>query len=103
MHSMHHQCKYTKTNLNKSTIATETEEEISIEDNILNTQTSGRILGHTISNTGYGKHIKERYIQVKGALTKLYRFKNVQAKIKIHLIKSLVLPVLQYPPIHTIT
>ena len=50
-----------KTNLNKLKIlrlGAHREEEITIGDNILNTKASGKILGPTITNSGYNKYIK---------------------------------------------
>ena len=95
-----------KTNLNKFAILrleVHTEEEMTIGDNILNTKTCGKILGLTITNSAYNKHISERCTQAKRALTKLYRFKNMHTIMKMHIIKSLVLPILEYSPIPTIT
>lgn len=91
-----------QTNINKFSIlrlGAREEEEIITDEEALNTKTSGKILGLTITNSGYSKHIKERCAQANRALRKLYRFQTMQTKIKTQLIKSLVLPILEYPPI----
>ena len=65
------------------------------------TQPRGRILGLHISKHGFTPHITERRAQASRALTKLYRFYNFHQKIKTHLLKTLTLPIIDYPPIPT--
>ena len=56
-------------------------------------------LGLMIRRTGIVAHIQQRLHMAKGVKTKLKRFKNLRPKVKVHLYKSLVLSVLEYPNI----
>ena len=61
------------------------------------------------NNGGYSciyiQHVQDRKNKATAALTKLYRLRDLPEKIKIHLVKALVIPILQYPPIplHTMS
>ena len=78
---------------------------IQINNNMNHGADDGRILGLKISTQGYIKHITERKNLAKIALGKLYRFREFNTKIKTHLVKAFVLPILEYPPIpiHTMS
>lgn len=65
----------------------------------------GKSLGLHITNTGYTRHIRERKHQGEAALKKLYRFRHLPISIKVHLVKVMVIPTIDYPPIpmHTLS
>lgn len=97
-----------KTNINKFTpirLGQIKGEPLIINDEPIDFQVKGTSLGLKITRTGYTQHVNERRNKAQAALTKLYRLKELPQKIKIHLIKALVLPVLDYPPIplHTLS
>ena len=95
-----------KTNINKFTIirlGAKTNDPLIIDEDVYHTQNTGKMLGLTITTTGYNTHIKNRTQQANRTLYKLYRFRDMPIKIKTHLIKTLVLTVLDYPPIPTHT
>ena len=93
-----------KTNINKFTIIRLggiQEDSLIIDDDIYNSQASGKILGLHVTTKGYYNHVTSKVQQAKAALSKLYRFTNMPTNIKTHLVKALILPVLDYPPIPT--
>ena len=90
-----------KTNINKFTplhIACKTNEPLNINGREIPFCEEGTSLGLTISN-GYISHVKSRKIKADVALNKIYRLKGLPENIKIHLVKALILPIIQYPPI----
>ena len=96
-----------KTNLNKFTplhIASKTMTPLNINGRDIQFSAEGTSLGLTISN-GYISHVKKRKIKADLALSKIYRLKGLPEHIKIHLVKALILPIIQYPPIplHTVS
>lgn len=46
-------------------------------------------------------HVGQRVARAKSALARLYRFRDLDTKLKLHLIKALVVPVLTYLPVPT--
>ena len=62
---------------------------------------SGKALGLAISTQGYNANTTERTNRANAALKTLYRFKDMNTKIKTHLVKTLILPIIDYPPIPT--
>ena len=84
-------------------IAVRKKNNIVIEGNLIEYTPSGKILGNTICRNGITKHINEMKAKAKGALIQLYRFKNLPEKIKLHLVKACILPILQYPAIPLVT
>lgn len=97
-----------KTNLTKFTpirMGQRTGEPLIVDEEPVDFQTSGKSLGLKITRTGYTQHIRERRGKAMAALIKLFRFRELPVKIKSHLVKALVLPVLDYPPIpiHTLS
>ena len=95
-----------KTSINKFTIirlGAMTNDPLLIDEDVYYTQNKGKMLGLTITTRGYNTHVNHRTQHAKRTLSKLYRFKNMPVKIKTHLIKTLVFPVLDYPPIPTHT
>ncbi len=59
----------------------------------------GKFLGLTILSTDISSH--SRIIKNKGnaVLTKLRRFSNLPTKTKVTLVKSLLMPIMEYPPV----
>lgn len=93
-----------KTNITKFSIlrlGARGQDELIIDEDLYDTQARGKILGLNISTTGFTPHVTQRKILATKALTKLYRFYNFPQKIKVHLVKTLILPILDYPPIPT--
>ena len=68
-------------------------EEIPFTDSIT-------VLGLKITRTGLVKHLHDRMNKAKTELAKLYRFVKLSPKIKSHLYKTLILPILEYPAVH---
>ena len=90
-----------KTNINKFTpiaLGHRREEIIRINNNNeINFETQGKSLGLKITRNGYYSHVTERKAQATAALKKLKRFSQLPSKIKTHLVKAMVLPILDYP------
>lgn len=65
---------------------------------------SATMLGLTLKTTGITQHVKQKRVQASTTLRKLKRFKTLSPRIKLHLYKALILPVLDYPviPLNTI-
>ncbi len=61
----------------------------------------GTILGLHITQGGYQAHVTNRISYASLQLSKLYRFQSMPTKIKLHLIKTLIFPILDYHPIST--
>ena len=95
-----------KTNVLKFTpipLGTHLYEDLIINEEAVEPQTSGRILGLKINTRGYTTHVSDRKGRAMAALIKIFRFRHMNTHIKLHLVKALVLPVLDYPPIPTHT
>lgn len=93
-----------KTNINKFTplrLGNINGESLVVDGEAVEFQKEGKTLGLKITRTGYKKHIDDRRRKAMGSLTKLFRLREMPTKIKTHLVKALVLPVLEYPPIPT--
>lgn len=57
-------------------------------------------MGLKITKTGIISHVNERHKIASSALTKLKRLSSCPEKIKLRLCKTLIRPILEYPPIH---
>lgn len=93
-----------KTNLNKFTplrLGNTNGEPLVVDGDVVEFQGEGKTLGLKVTRTGYIKHIDDRRRRAMSSFIKLFRFKEMSTKIKTHLVKALVLPVLEYPPIPT--
>lgn len=91
-----------KTNVNKFTpirLGATTGEPLLVSQDLVDFIDEGKTLGLKVTRTGYAKHVKERRGKAIEALIKLFRFREMPPKIKTHLVKAMVLPVLEYPPI----
>lgn len=80
-------------------IGAKTHEDIITDTDTHRTQSQGRALGLKITNSGYTRHVQERRNLASHNLTKLKRFHQMPTKIKTHLVKALILPILDYPPV----
>lgn len=58
-----------------------------------------KMLGFKLKSNGLSAHVKQQRLKASIALRKLRRFKNLSPKLKLHLYKALVLPLIDYPPI----
>ncbi len=74
-------------------------EDIEINGRVINKSKEGTMLGLKLNTTGIIPHITERIRKTNAVLTNLYRFRSLTPHIKTTLVKTLVLPVLEYPPI----
>ncbi len=73
--------------------------KIIVSNKEIETSKSGKPLGLNISITGLVGHISRRIKKGNGILTQLRRFSSLSAKMKTTLIKTLLIPVMEYPPI----
>lgn len=78
-------------------------ENISTNTRAIATQHQGTLLGLTISRSGYASHINKRCDHARTTLGKLYRFRTMPTKLKLHLVKTLIIPILEHPPVPTHT
>ena len=95
-----------KTNKNKFKIipmAVRNKANVVIDGTPLVLSNNGKVLGLKLGQTGINGHIADLRIKGKKALTELQRFKNLPTKIKLHLVKAFILPILQYPTIPLVT
>lgn len=92
-----------KTNINNFTVlrigAKKREQLIAANNNINGTRNQGKILRLNITNNGFYRHIQQRKDIAIQSLNKLYRFNSMPTEIKIHLIKTLIIPDIDYPPV----
>ena len=91
-----------KTNEDKFTIipiAQYKTEQISINGKNLNTSKQGKFLGLKVQSTGLVGHATEKVKKGKTVMTNLTRFRNLTTKLKTTLVKTLLIPVLEYPPV----
>ncbi len=65
----------------------------------INTSKDGKLLGLKLQVTGFTGHTADKIKKGKGILTKLRRFRNLTPKLKTTLVKTLLIPVIEYPPI----
>ena len=79
--------------------ATRNPAQLIADDDPIGFRPIGSLLGLKISGTGYSSHVTLRINKTRTALATLYRFRELEPKIKLHLVKALVLLVLTYPPI----
>ncbi len=95
-----------KTNKNKFKIiplAVKKKNDIVIDGTPIQYSESGKVLGIRIGTSGYNKHLKETANKGTHALRELQRFYALSTKIKLHLVKAFILPILTYAPIPLIT
>ena len=94
-----------KTNIDKFTLIAlgrRKPSDIQIEGNIIRHQNKCKMLGHTLTSQGMIiHHINDRVAQGKTALTTLKRFWHFPEQLKLYLVKTKILPILDYSPIPT--
>ena len=73
--------------------------KITVNGKEIETCTSGKLLGLNINSTGFTSHITKTVNKGIGVLAQLRRFRNLTPKLKTTLIKTLLIPVLEYPTI----
>ncbi len=73
--------------------------KIMVNGTEIETTNNGKLLGLNISLTGFVCHITKTIKKGNGILTQLRRFRNLTPKMKSILVKTLLVPVLEYPPI----
>ena len=89
-----------QTNTNKFTIipiAIRKTEPVTINNTQIPYSHSGKILGLHLNYNGYGQHISDIRTKANIRLSNLTRFKALPPKIKLHLVKAFILPILTYP------
>ena len=74
-------------------------EEVTVNNQVIPFSREIQTLGLQIKRTGIRSHIQQRLKMAKGVKIKLKRFQNLRSKTKLHLYKSLILAVLEYPNI----
>ncbi len=65
----------------------------------IDTSKEGKLLGLKLQRTGLIGHVTDKIQKENGILSKLKRFNNLTPKLKTTLVKTLLLPVIEYPPI----
>ena len=94
-----------QTNIEKFTLVAlgrKNPNDIQIEGNIIAHKQRCRILGHTLTSTGMIiQHVNSKIIQGTVALTSLRRFWHFPERLKLYLVKTKILPILDYSPIPT--
>ncbi len=73
--------------------------KIKVNGKEIDTCTKGKFLGLNLTSTGFVSHIKKTINKGNGILSQLKRFSNFTSKMKTTLIKTLLIPVMEYPPI----
>ena len=89
-----------KTNLNKFqllSISAKRPNDVIVDGTLIPFNREAKILGLTITTSGIKHHIAYRKHQAYSQQLKLKRFKKMTPKIKLHLYKALIRPVLEYP------
>lgn len=76
--------------------------DIQIQGNTISHQKQCQILGHTVTSTGLiVKHVNDKTMKVKTALTSLNRFWHFTERLKLYLVKTKILAILDYSPTPT--
>jgi len=80
-------------------MATERPAPLLVDGEPLQFHHNGTMLGLKLSTRGYLSHITQRTAKAKAALGVLQRFRDLNTRLKLNLVKALVIPILVYPPI----
>ncbi len=73
--------------------------KITLNGKEIETCKEGKFLGLNITTHGLVSHIRKTINKGNGILSQLRRFGNLTSKIKAMLVKTLLIPVITYPPI----
>ena len=93
-----------RTNMTKFTaipLSTRNPTPLLVNEELVDFSNRGSLLGLSVTGRGYTTNITKRVASARAALSKLYRFRDLDTKLKLHLIKAMVIPILTYPPIPT--
>ena len=74
-------------------------QKIMVNGKEIDTCKNGKLLGLNITSTGFNGHISKTINKGKGILSQLRRFNNLTPKMKTTLVKTLLIPVMEYPSI----
>ncbi len=74
-------------------------EQITVNGKNLNTSKKGKLLVLKLQKTGLVGHATDKIKKAKAVITNLTRFRNLTTKLKTTLIKTLLLPVIEYLPV----
>ena len=74
-------------------------EDLSIQQEPVEYKTQGKILGLQLQRNGIHNHISNRIKLAEHKLTALKALSGTSKEIKLRLVKALVRPILEYPPI----
>ena len=76
--------------------------DLDIQGNIIPHRKQCHILGHTLTSTSLiVKHVNDKIIKAKTAISSLRRFWHFPEKLKLYLVKTMILPLIDYSPIPT--
>ena len=73
--------------------------EVRVDNQIIPYSKTATILGLTISSRGISPHMGQRIKKAQGQIQRLKRFRKISPDIKLHLYKTLVRPIMEYPAI----
>ena len=73
--------------------------DVTIDGEVIPFNRQAKILGLSLSTRGITCHITERTRKAKAEINKLKRFRLMEPKLQLHLYKTLVRPILEYPVI----
>ena len=93
-----------RTNLAKFTViplATVNPAPLLVDGDVVDFRNRGTLLGLAVTSRGYTSHVGQRVARARSALSCPYRFRDLDTRLKLHLVKALVVPVLTYPPVPT--
>lgn len=91
-----------KTNQSKFTViplASKRNEDIIADGEYIETCKEGKTLGLKITSNGYLKHVQEILKRGERAIHSLIPLRKLPEKIKTHLVKAYILPIIEYPAI----
>ena len=76
--------------------------DIHIQGQTITHRKQCRVLSHTVTSTGLiVKHVNDKKLKANLALTSLNRFWHFTERLKLYLVKTKILPILDYSPIPT--
>ncbi len=73
--------------------------KITVNGKDINSSKEGKFLGLKLQSTGLVGHVSDKIRKGKAIITNLTRFRNLTPKLKTTLVQTLLLPVIEYPPV----